>query len=304
MRLFGTDRVKNMMETMKVDEDMPLESKMLTNALEQAQKTVESRHFQARKSVLEFDDVMNQQRNIIYDQRRKVLDGEDLSNAIDGMIVDYVSTTLKDGMAGMPIESQSQLTEVLMPFEPLFLRRGEIQIPDDRLASTTEDELEDLVLAKADAVYKAREAMFGNLPDGTPLMRELERVVMLRVVDEYWMEHIDAMSDLKDGIYLRAYANQKPIDAYKKEGFEMFDAMNAGIREETVRRMFTVQIRQNTTLERKSVAQANTPAGDGTVKKSPVKKLKKPGRNDPCPCGKLRPNGLPMKYKDCCGKDK
>ena len=304
MRLFGTDRVKNMMETMKVDEDMPLESKMLTNALEQAQKTVESRHFQARKSVLEFDDVMNQQRNIIYDQRRKVLDGEDLSNAIDGMIVDYVSTTLKDGMAGMPIESQSQLTEVLMPFEPLFLRRGEIQIPDDRLASTTEDELEDLVLAKADAVYKAREAMFGNLPDGTPLMRELERVVMLRVVDEYWMEHIDAMSDLKDGIYLRAYANQKPIDAYKKEGFEMFDAMNAGIREETVRRMFTVQIRQNTTLERKSVAQANTPAGDGTVKKSPVKKPKKPGRNDPCPCGKLRPNGLPMKYKDCCGKDK
>ena len=304
MRLFGTDRVKNMMETMKVDEDMPLESKMLTNALEQAQKTVESRHFQARKSVLEFDDVMNQQRNIIYDQRRKVLDGEDLSNAIDGMIVDYVSTTLKDGMAGMSIESQSQLTEVLMPFEPLFLRRGEIQIPDDRLASTTEDELEDLVLAKADAVYKAREAMFGNLPDGTPLMRELERVVMLRVVDEYWMEHIDAMSDLKDGIYLRAYANQKPIDAYKKEGFEMFDAMNAGIREETVRRMFTVQIRQNTTLERKSVAQANTPAGDGTVKKSPVKKLKKPGRNDPCPCGKLRPNGLPMKYKDCCGKDK
>ena len=125
---------------------------------------------------------------------------------------------------------------------------------------------------------------------------------MLRVVDEYWMEHIDTMSDLKDGIRLRAYANEKPIDAYKKEGFEMFDAMVVGIREETVRRMFTVQIRQNTTLERKSVAKATGTGGDGTVKKNPVKKLKKPGRNDPCPCGKLRPNGLPMKYKDCCGR--
>ena len=219
------------------------------------------------------------------------------------MIVDYVSSTIRDGMGGMPIESQAQLTEVLKPFEQLFLRRGEIQVPDDQLRSLTADQLEDLVLQKADAVYEAREKGFGLLPDGTPLMRELERVVLLRVVDEYWMEHIDAMSDLKDGIYLRAYANQKPIDAYKKEGFEMFDAMIAGIREETVRRMFTVQVRQNTTLERRSVAKVNNTAGDGTVKKAPVKKLKKPGRNDPCPCGKLRPNGLPMKYKDCCGRN-
>ena len=303
MRLFGSDRVKSMMDALKVDEDMPLENKTLTSALEQAQKTVESRHFQSRKSVLEFDDVMNQQRNLIYEQRRQVLDGEDLSSSIDGMIVDYVSSTIKDGMGGMPIETQSQLTEVLKPFEQLFLRRGDITVADSDLHSLTEDKLEDLVLKKADEVYEAREKGFGLMPDGTPLMRELERVVMLRVVDEYWMEHIDAMSDLKDGIHLRAYAQQKPIDAYKKEGFEMFDAMIAGIREETVRRMFTVQVRQNATLERKSVARANaTPAGDATVKKQPVKKLKKPGRNDPCPCGKLRPNGLPMKYKDCCGK--
>ncbi len=302
MRLFGTERVKNMMDMLKVDEDMPLENKTLTNALEQAQKTVESRHFQARKSVLEFDDVMNQQRNLIYDQRRKVLDGEDLSSNISGMIVDYVSSTIKDGMGGMPIESQEQLTEVLKPFEQLFLRRDDLQIPDTELPHLTADTLEDLVLEKADAVYAAREAAFGKVLDGAPLMRELERVVMLRVVDEYWMEHIDTMSDLKDGIRLRAYANEKPIDAYKKEGFEMFDAMVVGIREETVRRMFTVQIRQNTTLERKSVAKATGTGGDGTVKKNPVKKLKKPGRNDPCPCGKLRPNGLPMKYKDCCGR--
>ncbi len=303
MRLFGTDRVKAMMDALKVDEDMPLENKTLTNALETAQKTVESRHFQSRKSVLEFDDVMNQQRNLIYDQRRKVLDGEDLSDSVSGMIVDYVSSTIKDGMGGLPIESQSQLTEILKPFEQLFLRRGDIQVPDGELPHLTADHLEDLVLEKADMVYAAREAAFGPMPDGTPIMRELERVVMLRVVDEYWMEHIDAMSDLKDGIRLRAYANEKPIDAYKKEGYEMFDAMVAGIREETVRRMFTVQLRQNAAPERKSVAKATGTGGDGTVKKNPVKKLKKPGRNDPCPCGKLRPNGLPMKYKDCCGKN-
>ncbi len=303
MRLFGTDRVKAMMDALKVDEDMPLENKTLTNALETAQKTVESRHFQSRKSVLEFDDVMNQQRNLIYDQRRKVLDGEDLSDSVSGMIVDYVSSTIKDGMGGLPIESQSQLTEILKPFEQLFLRRGDIQVPDGELPHLTADHLEDLVLEKADTVYAAREAAFGPMPDGTPIMRELERVVMLRVVDEYWMEHIDAMSDLKDGIRLRAYANEKPIDAYKKEGYEMFDAMVAGIREETVRRMFTVQLRQNAAPERKSVAKATGTGGDGTVKKNPVKKLKKLGRNDPCPCGKLRPNGLPMKYKDCCGKN-
>ena len=302
MRLFGSDRVKNMMDTLKVEEDMPLENKMLTNALEQAQKTVESRHFQSRKSVLEFDDVMNTQRNIIYDQRRKVLDGEDLHSNIDGMIVDYISTTIAEGCGqGMPT-NQEELDEVLKPFEGLFLTRGEIA--PESFAGLTQDQLEELVCAKADKVYEAREEAFGKLPDGTSLMRELERVVMLRVVDEYWMEHIDAMSDLKDGVFLQAYANQKPIDVYKKEGFAMFEDMTDGIRHETVRRMFTVQVRQNATLERKAVAKANTPAGDGTVKKQPIKKQKKIGRNDPCPCGKLRPNGLPMKYKDCCGKNK
>ena len=302
MRLFGSDRVKGMMDTLKVEEDMPLENKMLTNALEQAQKTVESRHFQSRKSVLEFDDVMNTQRNIIYDQRRKVLDGEDLHSSIDGMIVDFISSTIAEGCGqGMPT-NQEELNEVLKPFEGLFLVHGEIA--PESFSGLTQDQLEELVCAKADKVYEAREEAFGKLPDGTSLMRELERVVMLRVVDEYWMEHIDAMSDLKDGVFLQAYANQKPIDVYKKEGFAMFEDMTDGIRHETVRRMFTVQVRQNATLERKAVAQANTPAGDGTVKKQPMRKQKKIGRNDPCPCGKLRPNGLPMKYKDCCGKNK
>ena len=163
------------------------------------------------------------------------------------------------------------------------------------------DAAEELVCAWADRVYAEREELFGEMPDGSSTMRELERVVMLRVVDEFWMDHIDIMADLKDSVFLQAYANQKPIDVYKKEGFEMFEEMNDGIRKETVRRMFTVQVRKNETIERKEVAKANTPAGDGTLKKQPIKK-KKIGRNDPCPCGKMHPTGRPMKYKECCGR--
>ena len=167
------------------------------------------------------------------------------------------------------------------------------------------EELNERLNALADDVYARREAAFGLMPDGTPLMRELERVVMLRVVDEYWMDHIDAMDDLRRGIGLRGYGNVKPVDAYKQEGFEMFEQMIAGIRAEVVRRIFVIRVRREEAVQRKSVAKnASTNApGDGTVKKQPVKKVKKPGRNDPCPCGKLRPNGLPMKYKDCHGKN-
>ena len=298
MRLFGSERVRNMMDTLKVEDDMPLENKMLTNALESAQKTVESRHFQARKSVLEFDDVMNKQRGIIYDQRRKVLDGEDLHASIDSMVYDYIADTLAEHWPEDGVHNQYELNETLKPFERLLMRRGDVHYEE----SMDRDRAEELMCAWADKTYAEREEQFGLLPDGSSTMRELERVVMLRVVDEFWMEHIDVMADLKDSVFLQAYANQKPIDVYKKEGFEMFEEMNDGIRKETVRRMFTVQVRQNETIERKAVAKANTPAGDGTVKKSPVKRAKKVGRNDPCPCGKKRPNGLPMKYKDCCGK--
>ena len=298
MRLFGSERVRSMMDTLKVEDDMPLENKMLTNALESAQKTVESRHFQARKSVLEFDDVMNKQRGIIYDQRRKVLDGEDLHASIDSMVYDYIADTLAEQWPEGGVHNQYELNEVLQPFGKLLMRRGDISYEE----GMDRDSVEEQVCAWADRVYAQREELFGEMPDGTPLIRELERVVMLRVVDEFWMEHIDVMADLKDSVFLQAYANQKPIDVYKKEGFEMFEEMNDSIRKETVRRMFTVQVRQNETIERKAVAKANTPAGDGTVKKQPVKKAKKVGRNDPCPCGKKRPNGMPMKYKDCCGK--
>ena len=305
MRLFGSERMLGMMETLGVDEDTPLDHKMLSSAIEQAQKTVESRNFQTRKSVLEFDDVMNVQRNIIYQERRKVLDGEDLQEQIRKMIHEVITSEVMSGMAGERLESQKQLDEVLAPFAKLFLRPGELQYDEKALHALTPEKLAEDVLEKAEAVYAAREADFGLQPDGTPLMRELERVVLLRVVDEYWMDHLDGMTELRQGIGLRAYSNIKPVDAYKEEGFAMFEAMNNGIREETVRRLFTVRVRREQKLERRSVAKnaAANAGGDDSVKKRPVRRVKKPGRNDPCPCGKKRPNGLPMKYKDCCGRN-
>ncbi len=305
MRLFGSERMMNMMETLGVDEDTPLDHKMLSSAIEQAQKTVESRNFQTRKSVLEFDDVMNVQRNIIYQERRKVLDGEDLQEQIRRMIHEVITSEVVSGMAGGHLETQRQLDEVLAPFEKLFLRPGELQYDEKALHALTPEQLAADVLDKAETVYAAREEAFGLQPDGTPLMRELERVVLLRVVDEYWMDHLDGMTELRQGIGLRAYSNIKPVDAYKEEGFAMFEAMNNGIREETVRRLFTVRVRREQKLERKSVAKnaAANAGGDDSAKKRPVRRAKKPGRNDPCPCGKKRPNGLPMKYKDCCGRN-
>ena len=258
MRLFGSERIMGMMEALNVEEDMPLDHKMLSNAIEQSQKTVESRNFQVRKNVLEYDDVMNKQREIIYGERRKVLDGEDLKQQILGMIPEYVAST-------MPEDSSTEQYEA--------------------------------AVKKAQEIYEQREKAFGPGPNNAPLMREIERVVMLRVVDEYWMDHIDAMDELKQGIGLRGYGSTKPVDAYKQEGFDMFEAMVSGIRTETVKRLFNVRIRKEEAVERKAVAKnmaANS--GEAPAKKQPVKKVPKPGRNDPCPCG----SGL--KYKKCCGK--
>ena len=304
MRLFGSERIMGMMEALKVEDDMPLDHKMLSGAIEQAQKTVESRNFQTRKSVLEYDDVMNQQRNIIYGERRKVLDGEDIRPQIMGMVREFVSGTVADGLAGAAAENQQQLDAALQPFEKLFMRPGSIRIEDfgGRAAC---DKLTERMQALAEEVYMARETAFGQGPGDLPLMRELERVIMLRVVDEYWMDQIDAMSELKRGIGLRGYGAVKPIDAYKQEGFDMFEAMIHGIREETVRRLFTVQVRREQPIERRSVAKgAAANVGGEPVKKAPVKKAPKPGRNDPCPCGKMKADGSRrLKYKECCGRN-
>ena len=303
MRLFGSERMMNMMETLGVDEDTPLDHKMLSNAIEQAQKTVESRNFQTRKSVLEYDDVMNTQRNIIYDERRKVLDGEDIRESIDKMISEFISSTVNDALAGGAAENQEHLNEVVAPFEKYFLKRGEITM-GSLGGKAKADKIIEAVSEAARRVYAEREKEFGLDPNGVPIMREIERVVMLRVVDEYWMDHIDAMDELKRGIGLRGYGNIKPIDAYKQEGFDMFEAMINGIREETVRRLYTIRVRKEQTIERKAVSKNQAAnVGGEQVKKKPIKKAPKPGRNDPCPCGKMKPDGSRrLKYKECCGR--
>ncbi|MBR5708813.1 MAG: preprotein translocase subunit SecA [Oscillospiraceae bacterium] len=300
MRLFGSERIQSMMDTLNIDEDMPIDQKIISNAIENAQKRVESRNFQSRKSVLEYDDVMNQQREIIYGQRRQVLDGEDVSASVRSMIRDVISSGVcavigKDGF----IESAEQLEEVLAPFDKLFLAGKRPQVTRDELSDWDSDKLTEYLVSAADAVYAAREARFGNVP-GTeqPVMRELERVILLRVVDENWMDHIDAMHELRRGIGIRAYGNVNPIDEYKRESFDMFEAMVNSIKDEVVRRLFTVEIKKESALERKSVAKGSVEnvGGDAPAKKKPVK-VTKIGRNDPCPCGSGK------KYKHCHGRD-
>ena len=302
MRLFGSERIMGMMDTLGIDDDTPIDQKILSNAIENAQMKVESVNFQSRKNVLEYDDVMNQQRELIYKERRKVLDGENVKDYIQSMVFDVIDRTVRSELgAGQKVENQEQLDETVKPFIGLFLSRR-VELSD---SVNTAEKLIEYLKDTAVQVYDMRERAFGMIPEvGTPIMRELERVILLRVVDEYWMDHIDAMSDLRQGIGLRAYGNTNPVDAYKQEGFDMFEAMINGIKEETTRRVFTARIKTQESLERKSVAQANAVQNvGGPAKKAPVKNTKrKIGRNDPCPCGKLRPNGLPMKYKNCCGR--
>ena len=293
MRLFGSERVMGMMEKLGVDEDTPIEQKMLTNAIENAQKQVESRNFQTRKNVLQYDDVMNTQREVIYKERRKVLDGEDLQESIQNMLHNTVENAIRGHMGEQNHMTAEDFREATAQFRNMFLKPGELELTDEELQQYDEDGLVDLVVGKAKEVYAAREQEFGS-----PLMRELERVLMLRVVDEYWMDQIDAMNDLKQGIGLRGYAQTDPVVAYKKEGYEMFEQMIAAIQEETLRRLFLVRLRQNQEVRRERVAKVTgeSGAGDGTVQQRPQRKVIKIGRNDPCPCG----SGL--KWKKCTCK--
>ena len=293
MRLFGSERVMGMMEKLGVDEDTPIEQKMLTNAIENAQRQVESRNFQTRKNVLQYDDVMNTQRKVIYEERRKVLDGEDLHEAIQAMLHNTVENAIQGHIGEQNHMSAEDFREATAVFHTMFLRPGELALTDEELQQYTTEQLVELVEGKAKEVYAAREKEFGE-----QLMRELERVLMLRVVDEYWMDQIDAMNDLKQGIGLRAYAQTDPVVAYKKEGYEMFEQMIAAIQEETLRRLFLVRLRQNQEVRRERVAKVTGESGasDGTVQKQPQRKVIKIGRNDPCPCG----SGL--KWKKCTCK--
>ena len=291
MRLFGGDRITGMMERMNIDEDTPIENKMLSHAIEQAQTTVESRNFQARKSVLEYDDVMNKQREIIYGQRTQVLEGMDVKEIIMNMMTTAITNQVSAAFLGQQQLDAAALRELLRAVEGLYFPRGTVSA--ESLAGLSQEDITDRFTQAAAAFYDKKEQEFTS-----PVMREVERVVLLRVVDEYWMDHIDAMDDLKQGIRLRAYAQTDPVIAYKKESLEMFDEMIAAIQEETVRRLYSVRLRKDEEVKRERVAKATSEnvGGDGTVKKQPTKVVKI-GRNDLCPCG----SGL--KWKKCTCKE-
>ena len=292
MRLFGSERIMGMMETLGIDEDTPIDQKILSNAVESAQRNVEGRNFRARKNVLEYDDVMNTQREVIYAQRRKVLDGESLRDNVLSMLRQVVEGQIATEMAQTGgLHTAEQMAALLGHFENVYFPKGALQIPEAELPQLSKEELTDRLYQLALETYTKKEQFYGE-----KLMRELERVVMLRVVDEYWMDQIDAMDDLKQGITLRAYAQEDPVVAYKREGYEMFEAMIQAIREETVRRIFIARIKTDEELKREKVAKeaAAVSTGDKTVKQQPVRKGKKVGPNDPCPCGSGK------KYKKCC----
>ena len=293
MRLFGGERVTNMMERLNIDEDTPIEQKFLTRAIEQAQTTVESRNFQARKSVLEYDDVMNKQREIIYDQRKQVLDGLDVKNIIMNMMNTSISHLVAEHFAGNDHLDAASCRELLRQVEGLYFPKFTVRFTDEELKEKTAADVTEAFTAAAAAYYEQKEQAFTS-----PVMREVERVVLLRAVDEYWMDHIDAMADLRQGIRLRAYAQTDPIIAYKKESLDMFEEMISAIQSETVRRLYSVRIKKDEEIKRERVAKATgeSVGGDGTVKKQP-RRVQKIGRNDPCPCGSGK------KYKNCCGRN-
>ncbi len=294
MRLFGGERIQRMMEALKIEDDMPIETKLLTNSIESAQKKVEGRNFSIRRSVLQFDDVMNRQRELIYSQRAKVLDGENLRGYIMDMLRDNITETANLYLSDETIHDSWNVAGLRDHYLGFFTEPGDLEFTADELGGMEKKDIVDILYKKAVAKYEEKEQEIG--PDR---MREVERVVLLRNVDSKWMDHIDAMEELRKGIYLRSYAQRDPVVEYRIEGFDMFDEMVAAIREDTVKMLLTVRLRNpEEEPKREQVANPTTAShGDDTVKKQPVRKTaaQKVGRNDPCPCGSGK------KYKKCCG---
>ena len=287
MRLFGGETIQKYAESGKFPEDEPMEFRTITKAIERAQTKVESNNFGIRKNVLKYDDVMNAQRKVIYTERDKVLDGEDMHESIVAMIKDIISNAI-DTYCQDP-KSENWEMEALMTYLNTFIPEGTLDLT--RLNSYNKKTFTDYVIQKALEVYNAKEEAIGK-----EKFREIERVILLMVVDRKWMDHIDAMDQLRQGIGLRAFGQQDPVRAYNNEGFEMFEDMNHSIKEDTVRGMFNVQPVEE--IERKQVAHETSASGGEEEINKPVVKGKKIGRNDPCPCGSGK------KYKNCCGKNR
>lgn len=295
MRLFGGERIQNMMNAIGAEDDMPIEAKILTNSIQSAQIKVEARNFGIRKNVLQFDDVMNRQREIIYSQRAKVLDGEDISEIIKGMVKETIDGTVDRYLVDKEVHDNWNLEGLRDYFLGWLTTSGDLRYDTQKLGEITDQEIKDMLNERANKLYVTREKQFTS-----PITREIERVVLLRNVDTKWMQHIDDMEELKHGMYLRSYAQKDPVVEYRIEGFDMFDAMIESIREDTVKLMFTIQLRTNEEPKREQVAKPTQESGgsDGSLEHKPVKRsVGKVGRNDPCPCGSGK------KYKKCCGRD-
>ena len=288
MRLFGGDRITTMMDTLNVDENMPIESKMLTKVIESSQKKVEGRNFSIRKNVLNYDDVMSKQREIIYGQRAKVLDGEDIHEYIVKMIKDLIIENVNAYILDDSVQDDWNLAGLRDHFMGLFTMPNDFQYTTAELSELKKQDIINMLTDRALDFYEKKEQAIGS-----EVLRELERVVLLKIVDTKWMNHIDDMEELKRGIGLRAYGQKNPVVEYRYEGFEMFDAMIDAIREDTVRMLFTIQVKKDEAPKREQVAKPQETASDGSF--SNERRVKKVGRNDPCPCGSGK------KYKNCCG---
>ena len=294
MRIFAGERLENMMRTLNVEEDMPIESKMLTKIIESSQKKVEGRNFSIRKNVLNYDDVMNTQREIIYKQRSQVLDGEDLHGSILKMMDELIENTVNLYLPEEDVKEHWNIVGLKDYFLGWLISDEDLSFEDNELDDITRDDIISALNDKAKEIYSAKEKEYGE-----EIIRELERVILLKVVDTKWMAHIDDMDELKKGIGLRAFGQKNPVVEYRYEGFEMFDAMVDSIREDTVRMLLTVKLQKNVVPEREQVQKPDAPnagAGDGSF--SEERKSNKVGDNDPCPCGSGK------KYKKCCGMKK
>ena len=288
MRLFGGERMKAMMSRLAVDEDMPIESKMISNTVESSQKKVEGKNFAIRKQTLQYDDVMNRQRELIYKQRDMVLDGMDLSDKIVDMLESSIDANVPVYCAKDAHKKDWNLNGLKEKYRGWLLSDEDC----DKLDDMSVDEMISFLKETGNKKLKERREMFGE-----EIYQDLSRKILLRNVDMLWMDHIDAMDDLKEGIHLRSYAQQDPVVAFRMESYDMFDEMTETIRENTVKMMFTTVVRRREDVERQAVAKitATSSGGDDSVKKEPVRKAKKVGPNDPCPCGSGK------KYKKCCG---
>ncbi|MFR0880363.1 MAG: preprotein translocase subunit SecA [Oscillospiraceae bacterium] len=285
MRIFAGDRLENMMKSLNVEENMPIESKMLTKIIESSQKKVEGRNFSIRKNVLNYDDVLNTQREIIYKQRSQVLDGEDLHDYILNMMHELAVESVDSYLYSDDDKDNWNLIGLKDHFMGWVLRDEDLDYEENEMDEVTKASIAQLLEDRMKTIYAAKEDEFGG-----QLIRELERVILLKVVDTKWMNHIDDMAELKKGIGLRAFGQKNPVVEYRYEGFEMFDAMVESIREDTIRMLLTVRVQKNVTPQREQVAKPDAPnAGSTRVAKS------RPNDNDPCPCGSGK------KYKKCCG---